>query len=247
MKLKGKEYILFLYISFIIILILSFKIGIMYSIFAYLILFMLWFIYALFKIYKNNKFNIYFGVPGSGKSTFATHVAIITNQINKKIQKKNKHNKIQKKVYTCNLSVKGATPIEKKDINDSNEDLKNCVLLIDESGLSYNNRNFSKNFTESELKLFKYHRKRNIDIYIFSQSYKDMDLKLRDLATQFYFLHKSLIPFFIKTTRIKKYITIVKDANGNSDIGEGYKKVLFGGFYVYMPKTWKYFDTTEEH
>ena len=203
----------------------------------------------MFKVRRNCFFRTYFGIPGSGKSTMGTWYAIDTLEKNKKIEKRNikriKKGKLPiptKKIVTCNLTIKGATAIEKTDINIKNDELHDCLLLIDEAGLNYNNRNFSKNFTEDELKIFKYHRKRNIDIVIFSQSYEDMDKKLRDLSTELYFLKRSLIPLFVKSEKITKFIMIDKDTK---QIQDGYKKVLFSGFYVFMPKTWKYFDTTE--
>lgn len=249
MKLKGKEFILFLYISILVLVITSLKVGVLYGIFIYFTLFICYFVYSIFRIRRNNYFRTYFGVPGSGKSTMGTYYAIEVLKQNKKIMlknlyrmKKNKPLKPLKKVFS-NISIPGTIPITKDEIKASNEALKDCLLIYDEVGIDYNNRNFSKNFDIDGLKLFKYHRKRNIDIMIFSQSYSDMDLKLRDLSTELYFLKKSAIPFFIKSIRIDKFITIDKETQ---QIIDGYKKRLFGGYYVFMPKTWRYFDTKEE-
>lgn len=225
-KLKGKEYTIFLYSSIILFVLLSIFFGFLYALVIYLSIFMILKIYAMFKVKSNNRFDTYFGVPGSGKSTVATYFAM--DYIKKGI-----------KVY-ANFEIKGATLIEKKDININNLELHDCLLIIDEAGLDYDNRGFKNNFTPAELKLFKYHRHLNIDVMIFSQDYEDMDKKLRKLSTRLFILKKSMIPFFIKRKLIYKKIDIDKDTK---QIIDAYGFVLFSGFYIFMPKTWKNFDS----
>lgn len=225
-KLKGKEYVIFLYSSIFYLFITITMFGFLKGFGSYLLLFIIVKFYSLFKIKSNNYFDTYFGVPGCGKSTTATSIAL--DKLKKDI-----------KVY-ANFDVKGTTYIEKKDIRYSNDDLHDCVLIIDEVGLEYDNRGFKTNFTPDELKLFKKHRHKHIDIVMFSQSWDDMDVKLRRLSTRLFVLKRSIIPFFIKRKMIGKKISIDKDTH---QIIDSYSFVPFSGSYVYMPRTWKSFNS----
>ena len=118
--------------------------------------------------------------------------------------------------------------------------MHDCLLVIDEVGLEYDNRGFKTNFSPDTLKLFKKHRHKHIDIVIFSQDYEDMDKKLRKLSTRMYLIKKSILPFFIKTKMISKQIGIDKETK---QIIDNYCFVPFGSSYIYMPKTWKSFDS----
>ena len=225
-KLKGKEYVIFLYGSIIYLFLTITMFGFFKGFISYLVIFLVLKVYASFKVKVNNRFDTYFGVPGSGKSTFATAMAI-------------QYLKKGLKVY-ANFDISGAELITKEEIRDDNPKLKNCLLIIDEAGLDYDNRNYKNNFSPAALKLFKYHRHKNIDVMLFSQDYEDMDKKLRKLSTRLFVLKKSSIPFFIKRNIIAKSIDIDKDTH---QIIDRYSFVLFSGYYVFMPKTWKYFDS----
>ena len=172
---------------------------------------------------KGNSFDIYFGVPGSGKTTIAAYLA-------KKALKKNK------KVYS-NVSIKGTYEVCKADIG--NYLIDNGLLLIDEAGVDYNNRKF-KSFTDEEVYFFKHHRHYKVDVAIFSQGYDDMDLKLRTLATRLYIVKKSIFPGFIKRKLITKRIGIDKQT---SQIIDKYSFAILGTKYIYCPKLWKMFNS----
>lgn len=229
-KLKGKEYVIFLYASILFFIIFSFFFGFIRSFILYICLFILLKIYSLFKIKNNNLFDIYFGVPGCGKSTLATDYAI-------------KYLKKGGKVFTMNIDIPGATSLNKNDLSCNNFELRDSLLIIDESGIDFNNRNFKTNFDNDTLKFFKYHRHFNVDVMVFSQSYSDMDLKLRNLATRLFVLKRSLIPFFIVSKTISKRIDI--DSN-TKQIIDSYSFLFLSSRYVYMPKTWKYFNSFSE-
>lgn len=172
---------------------------------------------------KGNSFDIYFGVPGSGKTTIAAYLA-------KKALKKNK------KVYS-NVSIKGTHEVCKQDIG--NYLIDNGLLIIDEAGVDYNNRKF-KSFTDEEVYFFKHHRHYKVDVAIFSQGYDDMDLKLRTLATRLYIVKKSIFPGFIKRKLITKRIGIDKQT---SQIIDKYSFAILGTKYIYCPKLWKMFNS----
>lgn len=185
-------------------------------------------IVEMFTCKKNNLFDIYIGIPGSGKTTFAAWLT------KKDIKKK-------RKVYS-NVPIKDTYKIEKSDIGKYL--LEHGSLIIDEAGIEYNNRNSakknSKNFmTDEEIKFYKYHRHFDMDVHIFSQAL-DVDITLRRLSSEIYLVKKSFIPFFIKRKRILYRIGIDKDTR---QLRDEYYFQLFGFRYIFSPKLWKMFNS----
>jgi len=198
----------------------------MFQIFLIILIIFLGFYIAEFVIKKPPvRFDIYFGVPGSGKTTFAAKIA------KKAIKNKQK--------VLSNVPIKGTFKVEKSDIGHYQID--NCHLIIDEIGVDYNNRRF-KSFTDEEVYFFKHHRHYRVHVYGFSQGYNDMDLKIRTLATRLYVVTPSLIPFFIKKKRIKKRIGI---DDLTKQIIDEYKFFFLGHRYIFAPAVWKMFKTED--
>lgn len=173
----------------------------------------------------SNFFSIYFGVPGSGKTTMAAYLA-------KKELKK------RRKVYS-NVDIKGCYAIEKSDIGHF--DISNGLLILDEAGIDYNNRE-SKKFTHEEVEFFKKHRHYNVDVAIFSQDYEDMDKKLRKLATKYFLIRKSIIPFCVSRKTITKKIDIDKESG---KIIDRYSFLMFSRKLIFAPRVWCMFNTHE--
>ena len=177
----------------------------------------------MFTTKKNNVFDIYIGVPGSGKTTFASWIA--------KRDLKRKLN-----VYS-NVPIVGTYQIEKSDIGRYL--IHNGSLIIDEAGVSYNNRKSVKTMTEEEIKFYKFHRHFNVDVHIFSQAL-DVDVTLRRLASEIYLVKKSFIPFCIKRKRILYRIGIDKETR---QLRDEYYYQLFGSRLIFSPKLWKMFNS----
>lgn len=193
-------------------------------VFSYLILFIL----ELFFKKRNNTFDTYFGVPGSGKTTLAAYLA-------KKTQKKGR------KVHS-NVSIKGCYAITRHDIG--HYDMSHSLVLCDEAGVEFNNRSYSKNFDYEQIEFLKHHRHYDVDLAFFSQYWNDIDVTLRRLSTRLFLLEKSFIPFFIKRKKIGKRIGI--DPNTKQIIDEYYFVFfLFGTRYIFSPALWKMFNTHE--
>ena len=122
---------------------------------------------------------IFFGNPGCGKTTTAC-----------KLLKKNK------KDYDhtfCNFPL-----TEKYNIAYSvnSEQMKSLgmwtfpeysYIAIDEAGIEYNNRKF-KLLPQYTIEWFKLHRHYRCDVDVFSQSWEDMDITIRRLADQLWYL-----------------------------------------------------------
>lgn len=145
--------------------------------------------------------NVYFGVPGSGKTTFAAYLtkwALHENAIIRFCRKnqnfltlpilKSKYLKRRIPVYS-NVPITGAYKLDAKaDIGKFM--IENAKVIIDEAGIEYNNRNY-KSFPPESVYFYKYHRHYQVSVDVFSQSYEDMDVTLRRLAQNFYVVRRS--------------------------------------------------------
>lgn len=227
-KWKGFEFTLVLFFSlfFLGLLIPVYGLSILV---IYFIIFFITKIFEKFKMKRDYEFSMYFGVPGSGKTTLASWLA--------RIEFKKKKNK--RKVWS-NVSIKGTLKLDKSDIGKFN--IYNGRLLLDEGGTEFNNRNFKKNLDDDQLKWLKLYRHYKMDICIFSQYWNDVDVKLRNLTTKLYLLKKSAIPFFIVRKEIGKKIGINKDTKQIED--QYYFRKLATKWY-FAPKVWKMFVTDE--
>lgn len=140
---------------------------------------------------------IYFGVPGSGKTTLAARLVLLN---------------LKKGIKTySNVPIKGALLYDASDIGAY--DISDGEMIIDEAGIQFNNRKF-KTLPQSTIEWFKLSRHYGIrNIHIFSQSYDDMDITLRRLADEIYVVKRSIIPFVFAIRRIKVKVGIDKDTH----------------------------------
>lgn len=167
---------------------------VLYSIFA-LFLFC---IYLTIKFRNPYKLIMVFGKKGSGKTTFLTKTAL-------KAMRKGK------KVYST-VDIPGAYKFDVNLIGTYTFPV-NSVILIDEVGMIWDNRNF-KNFRSEVRDYFKLQRQYRNTVYLFSQSF-DVDVKLRTLTDCMY-LCKCYLGWFSVARRIKRDITIV-NPSGESE------------------------------
>lgn len=121
------------------------------------------------------------------------------------------------------------------------------LLLVDEAGMIYDNRNF-KNFKPQVRDWFKLQRHRHCKCYIFSQTF-DVDKKLRDLTDAMYLI-SNVFRIFTYGKRIHKFITIKESVNDDSSsLVEGMKFDSFFLFFAgsrtltFIPRWTKYFDS----
>lgn len=170
--------------------------------------------------------SIYFGVPGSGKTTFAAWLA----------KRDLKHGC---KVWS-NVPIKGCFQMEKSDIGMYN--ICNGRIIWDETGIDADNRNFKSNFTIPQVEYLKKHRHYQVAIDCFSQGFDDMDKKLRVLAQRMYVVKRSILPWFVYRRRVKKTFDIDKMTRQPID---AYDFVPFSRKYIFCPPLWKTFNTIE--
>ena len=169
-------------------------------------------------------FDIYFGVPGSGKTTFAAYLT-------KKVLKNGGS-------VWSNVPIKGAYILNpKEDIGKTM--IENGHIIIDEAGLEYNNRDF-KNFTQDATYFYKFHRHYKTSVHIFSQGYDDMDKKLRTLASRMYVCKKSVLPFMIKRYTISKKVGVNELTK---EVCDEHYRVPMSNKWIFAPSLWSMFDS----
>lgn len=192
--------------------------------------------YKVSLSYKNPyKLIMVFGKKGSGKNTLLTKWSI-------------KYNRLGWHVYSdseiFNTYKLDTNWIGKYDFP------KNSVLLVQEAGMTWDNRNF-KSFPVEVRDFFKLQRHKNVMVVLASQSF-DVDKKLRDLTDEMYLIVNFMRIFSI-AKRINKKITIQKSGdtdNQSSDqasfLTESYSFDLpFFWKFTYIPRYVKYFNSFE--
>lgn len=186
---------------------------------------------------------LYFGLPGCGKTTLLVSKAL-------KAVKSGKYDNVY-----CNvrIGVLGVTYIDNDCIGKY--DLNNCLLLIDEATLFADNR-AHKEFGKDKIQYFLLHRHYNADIILFTQQWDGVDRKIRVITDRVYYVYKGLFTgkWISKYYRIPYGIIIPDPHSKNSgeklgDIVQGYCKpnILIRMFacIVYRPPLYKYFDSWE--
>jgi len=196
--------------------------------------------------------NVYFGVPGSGKTTFAAYLAkqamkqswIITwaeahpGRLSQRI--------IDSPFWKRRQAVWSNVPITGTYHLDPQQDIGNYMMvggkvIIDEAGIEYNNRNF-KAFPPAAIYWYKYHRHYQCSVDVFSQSYEDMDITLRRLAQNYYVVKKSLLPKFVVCKRIRRKVGI--DENTHQIIDHYYFGFpILDSRWIFSPPLWKLFNS----
>lgn len=176
----------------------------------------------------DSQLSIYYGAPGSGKSTYAAWLA--QWYINSGIP-----------VYS-NVPIKGCMEIKRSDLGRFA--IVDGLVIIDEAGLEFNNRDtgsFTKKSGEIQiLEWFKKHRHEGCELVIFSQGFDDMDKKIRTLGTRLYLIRKSLIPNLIVRKTIKKAPKIDETTHQPID---AYDFVPLSAKRIYAPCVWHLFDS----
>lgn len=196
--------------------------------------------------------NVYFGVPGSGKTTFAAYLS----------QQCNKQSRVIDwcEIHPCRLSawilrkgyfkrrcpVFSNVPITGAFKLDPQTDIGRKMIcdgkvIIDEAGIEYNNRSF-KSFSQEAIYWYKYHRHYECSVDVFSQSHDDMDITLRRLAQNYYVVKKSLLPKCIVVKRIRRKIGI--DEITHQIIDKYYMGFpIIDTKWVFSPPLWKLFNS----
>jgi len=174
------------------------------------------------------KLIIMFGVPGSGKTTFAA-----------KILRKSLKRNIP--VFS-NVPLKGAYMLQKEDLGTYM--VERATIILDEASIDFNNREY-RNLSANINYFLRYHRHFKTDIYVFSQSSNDMDITFRRLCHEYYRIQRAIpfVPFFV-AVKIRHYIGV-----RNNNIEDIFEEVtpkilaLFQNKYCFGPFYFSMFDS----
>ena len=203
-----------------------------------------------------------FGLPGSGKSTLCAEIV-------RQVKLWNIGTKLKKRFDQfiscfCNFPVRDALRVSRDMIgcvdfrslipgysSPGDPHAGRALLLLDEASTVYFKRNAmagrgsgsSKSdpdkFRNEENKFHSMHRHYKTMEIFFAQSWDGVDIRLRELSTDLFYVEPSRIRPFIKIRKIDKIFSISED---HQPI-DGYDFVKFSSRYVYAPRAWKLFDT----
>lgn len=176
--------------------------------------------------------SIWIGLVGSGKTTTAAWaVHKVTHD---------KYYKGRLLPYT-NFACVDAYQIDTKlDIGYSL--ISDALMVIDEAGIDYSNRNWKNNLTPEQNRFNRKFRHYNIEHYMFFSQYLDMDNTFIKLASSMH-MTKKIGPFIIVNDYEK---VIVFDENKQPQFGWEPVSILRGGLhFIYAPPYYKYFDSWE--
>ncbi len=195
--------------------------------------------------------NVYFGIPGAGKTTFASHLAnqaMYEHPFRRWLREFDTRESLwlmQKLPFRKSKDVYSNVPITgtfKLDVLKQLgvDEVSKGVLIFDEAGIYTNNRKFNA-FPENLLVFFKMFRHEEMACHVFSQSYKDMDLTIRNSATAMWMVKKSIFRGYIVAVKYKKFLFINEETN---QFEEGYRKCgMFSNKYCYAKKVYHLFNT----
>ena len=190
---------------------------------------------------------VFFGSPGCGKTTYAV----------KTMKRAKRYNYLMCNFETAGLSC---SFLDSADMNTLGQwtPPPNTLLCVDEAGIEYNNRKY-KTLSQSVIQWYKLHRHYGVDVDIYSQSWDDMDITLRRLAEQLWYMRR-VGPWTI-LRRVHKRVTVNQETE---QIIDGYRMEkgiwlilqplrllglgkllpqLYGWRLCFRPFYYKYFDS----
>jgi len=179
-----------------------------------------------------------FGLPGSGKSLFLGLIA------NRAVRGKNinYHSLVlgslrkYKYVYT-NFSCEGCYKLDYNQLGVLN--YRDCLILVDEIMLLSDARDYKK-FTDNLKLFYSEHRKSNCDFIYASQSYDDVDKKIRNRTQQLYYVDQ----WFLNFSRVRRIVNYFDVSNGKINEGYIYAPPITD-FHFWRPKYYKNIDSYE--
>lgn len=180
----------------------------------------------------------YFGLPGCGKTTVLTMLAL-------KAIKSEKY----KYVYAnVRLSIPGVIYVPFDWFGKYN--FHDCLLLVDEAMVNCGDRDY-KSFGKDKIRAFVEHRHFNMDIVLFSQEPDGIDKKIRSITDRMYYVKKGLITgrWFSSIYKIPYRLLFPENDENAGRILMGYVRPPFLSRLfarrLYRPKYYPFFDTYE--
>lgn len=195
------------------------------------------FVYLSYRYRNPYKLIMVFGKKGSGKTTFLAKTAY-------------QYLKKGRPVYSTE-KVPGVIQFDVDKIGFMTFP-ENAVILIDEVGMIWDNRNF-KTFKPEVRDYFKYQRHERHTVYLFSQTF-DVDIKLRNLTDCMY-LCTCKFGWLSIARKIKRSIVLVQPmGDSESRIADNleFEPILWSLFgaktcvFTFIPRWVSLFDSHEK-
>lgn len=208
---------------------------------------MLWIVFLIFSLWlarllirglplkfpkfhlQPSRLDVVYGGPGSGKSTYACFLArkALASGV---------------PVFS-NVPITGCYILSREDIGRFS--IPSGLVIFDEVGVEYNNRDFKANFSKSSggsqaLEWWKKHRHEGCQCLILSQGFDDMDKKLQTLGSHYWIVRHSMLPGMITLRQIRKQPSIDEKSHQPIDF---YDWQPFSKRRVFMRPLWRYFDS----
>lgn len=185
--------------------------------------------------------SIIFGLPGSGKTTILAACASRARR-GKSLRcgrewLQDRDSRDYKHIFV-NFPLRGCSVLTPDMIGTYS--LRDSLVLIDESVMIADSRDY-KNLDKNLMMWFKQSRKYGVDILLASQGYRDNDLRIRDLATNTYYIKKRS---FGRSTMysVRKEWKIDKSIEERYELGG-----LFERWTICRKRYYADFDTTYIH
>lgn len=197
--------------------------------------------------------NVYFGVPGSGKTTYAAYLtkqcmreSLVLRFCKRWPDKKLCKRILESKYFRRSMPVFSNVPITGSYKLDVQKDIGHYMIdggkvIVDEAGIEYNNR-FFKTFPPEAIYFYKYHRHYQTSVDVFSQSYDDMDVTLRRLAQAYFVVRRSIVPFCVTTRLIRRKVGVDEQTHQIADLYYMGLPVL-DTRRIFCPPLWKMFNS----
>ena len=173
---------------------------------------------------------LYIGKKGAGKSTNMARLA-------------SKYTNLGWSVL-CTEKLSGTYFIDYNDIGKVSIP-ENSVLLIDEAGIVFNNRNW-KTLGMHVIKFMKYARHYRVKLILFTQSNAEIDVSFMRICDRLILVRNVMNCIGVCRHLTYKQVLIPASATAEARITDDIVPVfiLFGGItFFWMPKYWKYFDS----
>lgn len=190
--------------------------------------------------------SLYFGLPGSGKTTYASFLAV---REQKRIER---HKSRYDYVYSnFPIAYNGILQLNTNDIGQYN--IHDALIIIDEATLMADSRDY-KAFTYNMKSFFLLHRHFKVDIYLFTQQWDGVDKKIRVITDRCFYIHKGVLRRWVSYCQRIPYGIIIpdkKDLDSKSlgEIIQGYCKPSFIirllSPRIKRKRYYKYFDSFE--
>lgn len=204
----------------------------MYLIIFIIALLLLYKHYVLYPIQVGKvHLSVFFGIPGAGKTTIATRLAMMYQAKNIPV--------------FSNVPIKGCYQYDA--LNQLGVfSIEHALVIVDEASIEYNSRSF-KTFPKHLISWYKKHRHEHCEVAIFSQDYQDFDATIKRLAYKYYLCRPSLIPYFVEAVPIKRKFGINDQTHKPDDLFSLHSPFTNWFFtrYFFAPVTWNKFNSWE--